>query len=126
MLLKGLLMMMGVVMLAFVTSCDDECPADEGTVTVKVVNVKKKNDNSYLYMTIRPCYDKSVLLYSEELTKEGNYTKSVALNTGDYRVSVSRNTSSYSIGETSVQVRRGRNVEIVADEETNTFLSVKE
>lgn len=108
---------MGVVMLAFMTSCDDECPADEGMVTVKVTNVEKLKDESYLYMTVLPCYSGAHVLYQIDLTKKDNYTKSVVLNTGDYEINVFRTyPSDNHLSEEFVQVRRGHNVKITIDE----------
>lgn len=114
---KGLLMMVGVVMLAVTTSCDDECPADEGTVTVIVTNVENLKDESYLYMTVLPCYNGAEVLYQIDLTKKENYSKSVVLNTGDYKINVFRTYPSWShLADEVVQVRRGQNVKITIDE----------
>lgn len=116
--------MVGVVMLVFMTSCDDECPADEGTVTVKVTNVEKLKDEAHLYMIVKPCYEGTPVLYELELTQKDNYTKSVALNTGDYVIRVIRaaNPSADSYGLLAVeimQIRRGQNVKITIDEKNN-------
>lgn len=117
--LKTILMIMSIILLGTVTSCDDEYPADEGTVTVKVKNFKvDTNAESYKWPTLEiyPCYDKTITLYKKEITNKTNYTEKVILNTGDYLITVFH--PSFGFKSEYVQIRRGQNIDISVNAQT--------
>lgn len=105
------------ILLCIVISCNNEYPADEGIVKIKIENFKTEKNN-WPKVEISPCYDKNIILFNDRLTKEDGYAKTFVLNTGNYRISVWH--LSFGILTEDIQIRRGQTVEFIINVKDGT------